>query len=258
MSVRYDGIGRGYRKTRRADSRIVDRILANLNLPVGSRILDVGAGTGSYSNALAERGYDLTALEPSVVMRDQAGEPGGVKWIEGVAEKLPFESGSFDGAILILCMHHFSDPEVGLAEVRRVAGKGPVVIFTYDPALLEGPWLFDYFPAFRDQICDAFLPVDEIRGFLGGEDFQVESFPLPPDLDDGFVGAAWRDPERYLDRDFRDGTSAFRLLDPALVEQGLVALDSDLNSGVWESKYGDLRSRNDYRMGYVFLSSRRA
>lgn len=257
MSARYDGIGNGYNATRSADPRIVDRIVANLNLPLGSRILDVGAGTGSYSNALAERGYELTALEPSAVMRDQAGESGPVMWVEGVAESLPFETGSFDGAILILCLHHFSNSEVALAEIRRVVSQGPVVIFTYDPALLDGPWLFDYFPAFRDQIREAFLPVGEIGEFLTADgDLKVETFPLPADLADGFVGAAWRDPKRYLDREFRDGTSAFRLLDPALVEQGLEALALDLESGVWESKNGELKSRENYEMGYVFLTSR--
>jgi ubiquinone/menaquinone biosynthesis C-methylase UbiE len=52
----YDQLGQGYSRTRRADARIVERIIDLLSLPVGSHIADVGAGTGNYSNALAAHG----------------------------------------------------------------------------------------------------------------------------------------------------------------------------------------------------------
>ena len=70
----------------------------------------------------------------------------------------------------------------------------------------------------------------------------------------GFAGAAWLYPERYLDREFRDGTSAFRQLDPSLCEKGLSALADDLRIGSWDSRYGDIRSRNEYDHGYTFLT----
>ena len=241
--------------TRRADSRIVDRIVELIDLPTGSRILDVGAGTGSYSRALADRGYEMTALEPSSVMREQADESLPISWVEGSAESLPFADGSFDGAILILCIHHFTDLAVAFSEIRRVIPSGPIVIFTYDPAAIDTPWLFDYFPVFREQIRSSFPSVGRIRDrFDIDESFRVDSFPLPHDLADGFAGAAWRYPERYLDQEFRDGTSAFRQLDTSLCEKGLSALADDLRNGSWDSRYGDIRSRNEYDHGYTFLT----
>ena len=105
MSAVYDTIGDGYNNTRRADDRIVDRIVRLLALRPGSRILDVGAGTGSYSLALADRGFEITALEPSVVMSTQSSKHPRVSWFIGSAESLPFESSSFDAAVLILCIH---------------------------------------------------------------------------------------------------------------------------------------------------------
>ncbi|MEM9282953.1 MAG: class I SAM-dependent methyltransferase [Verrucomicrobiota bacterium] len=107
MPTIYDKIGDSYSQTRQADDRIVDRIIELLDLPSGAHNLDVGAGTGNYSMALADRGFKTTAMEPSPVMSDQAPSHTDVKWIAGSAEALPFESNAFDGAILILCIHHF-------------------------------------------------------------------------------------------------------------------------------------------------------
>ena len=245
MNPIYDKIGTGYNTTRQADSRIVDRIVELLALPLGSRVLDVGAGTGSYARALVERGYQVTALEPSLVMREQAEEDSPVLWVEGSAESLPFTDHTFDAAILILCIHHFTDIAGAFAEIRKVVRQGPVVIFTYDPAAIESPWLFQYFPVFREQIRGSFSSMERIRDCFENEDsVAVHPFPLPHDLSDGFAGTAWRYPERYLDQDYRDGTSAFRQLDPSLLEEGLAKLTTDLQSGQWDSRYGTLRSEN--------------
>lgn len=255
MPAKYDQIGNGYNATRRADPRIVDRIVELLALPPGSRILDIGAGTGSYSAALAERGYTMTALEPSSVMRDQAPVCNGVEWREGVAESLPFPDDSFDGAIMILCIHHFTNLGAALSEARRVVRNGPFMLLSYDPDAVKTPWLFEYFPIFREQIRASFPAVDVIRTHMG-DNTMIKPFLLPHDLADGFAGAAWRCPERYLDAEFRNGTSAFRQLDAAACEKGLRRLKQDLDSGKWDTRFGAIRSLEQYDHGYVFVTAR--
>lgn len=61
----YNNIGKNYSNTRSADPRIVAAIKDSLGLDIGSVIADIGAGTGSYSNALAFSGYKIKAIEPS-------------------------------------------------------------------------------------------------------------------------------------------------------------------------------------------------
>ena len=65
----YNFIGRGYNLTRQPDYRIVNRLIDLLDLPTHSVLADVGAGTGNYSNVIAERGYQVIAIEPSEVMK---------------------------------------------------------------------------------------------------------------------------------------------------------------------------------------------
>src|SRR5262245_25113579 len=86
---KYDRIGLGYAKHRHADPRLVDAIIRLLDLPKGSAIADVGAGSGNYGRALADRGFTVKAVEPSKVMREQAAVHAGVEWLPGVAESLP-------------------------------------------------------------------------------------------------------------------------------------------------------------------------
>ena len=51
----YDSIGQSYSKFRLPDSRIVDSLVNLLQLEPGSLVADIGAGTGNYSRAIAER-----------------------------------------------------------------------------------------------------------------------------------------------------------------------------------------------------------
>nr|WP_321351217.1 class I SAM-dependent methyltransferase [uncultured Methanoregula sp.] len=44
--------------------------LAAMGIPAGSRVLDIGAGPGTYAIPLAKRGCNVTVVEPSPVMRE--------------------------------------------------------------------------------------------------------------------------------------------------------------------------------------------
>ncbi len=143
----YESMGRGYSRHRTADERIVGELARLLGSPDARAIVDVGAGTGSYTVALARLGYRVIAVEPSATMRSQAEDMPGVRWVTGTAERLPLPAGCADGAVCVLALHHFGDAEMALHEMRRVAADGPVVIFTFDPRAGETFWFADYSPA---------------------------------------------------------------------------------------------------------------
>src|SRR5262249_5560327 len=110
----YDRIGKGYAVTRRADPRIARMIRAALG--DARRLLNVGAGTGSYE----PDDMDVVAVEPSWEMIRQR-RPGAAPVVRAAAERLPFASRAFDGAMAILTLHHWTDREAGVRELGRVA-----------------------------------------------------------------------------------------------------------------------------------------
>ena len=230
--VLYDQIGREYTSTRRPDPRIGAAILTALGS--ARSVVNVGAGAGAYEPA----GRSLVAVEPSRQMIGQ--RPGGTSpVVQAAAEALPFEAGSFDAALAVLTLHHWSDWRSGLREMRRVASR--LVIFTFEPSACARFWLTEaYFPAIVELDRSRCPMIADIARELGT--CRVEHIAIPHDCADGFLAAFWRRPEAYLDPGVRARMSGFALLDPDVVARGVARLRSDLESGAWERRFGHLRS----------------
>ena len=251
----YNSIGRGYNITRQPDRRIVDKLIELLDLPLGSTIADIGAGTGNYSRAIAERGYKIIAIEPSEMMQSQAQPSDKVSWITAAAESIPLEDKVVDGAIVMLALHHFQDISVGIKEIDRIT-KEKIVIFAFEQSKIPNFWLTDYFPAFITDTLKTFPSTNAIA--LKVEQIthrQVEIIPflLPSDLSDMFAAAGWQKPEIYLDKAVRKGISTFAKMSDSEIENGLDRLAEDLNNGVWSRKYGYLKQQLTYDAGYRLL-----
>ena len=157
-------------------------------------MLNVGAGTGSYEPP----GRDVTAVEPSAVMRAQR-PAAAAPCAAAAAESLPFEDQSFDAAMAFSTVPHWQDPVAGLREMRRVARR--VVVFTYDAsefAWRRRFWLTrDYLPEAADLTDPSWPPGCQA---IGG---QAEPVLIPWDCADGFFEAYWRRPEAYLEEHVR-------------------------------------------------------
>jgi ubiquinone/menaquinone biosynthesis C-methylase UbiE len=255
----YDQIGRQYRTTRAADPRITDRLVDLMSLPAGSVVCDVGAGSGSYTNALAARGYRLLAIEPSEVMREQAFPQDQVAWVEGVAERLPLPDRCADSIVCTLAAHHFGSLRDAACEMQRVCPEGPFVFFTMDPRTGERTWFEEYFPEIRQNdfslfpaLNDFVQTINEATGRIGA----IYEFPLPNDLIDHFMYAPWNRPETYLDPIFRQNTSSFASADQNVVNRRLAELRKDVESGAWDARYRGLRARTAFDAGFRFVAFR--
>lgn len=255
----YDAIGRNYALGRCADPRIVDGLVRSMGVAAGSVIAEIGAGTGNYSRALAERGFRVLAIEPSATMRAQATPHSGIAWHNGPAERIPLADRSAAAVIAILSFHHFSDSAAALHEMHRVAGDGRIVIFTCDLTRAEVFWLQHYFPFLRMFDPVVFPPLEGLIASIRTQTGRVVAttpFPLPHDLLDGFGSAYWRRPEAYLDPAARAGISAFAMADGNMVESGLELLKRDLKSGEWLRQHGAVLSRPEFDAGYFFVTAR--
>ncbi len=107
-------------------------------LKKGMRILEVGAGTGAYSVALAKEGYDVTAIELvennlNILKRNAKGIK--IRAEQGDALDLSrFEDESFDIVLNFGPMYHLftkKDKLKAISESSRVCKKNGIVMFAY-------------------------------------------------------------------------------------------------------------------------------
>jgi len=98
----------------------------------GERILDVGCGTGSMTDALAEPGthaaiVGIDVSEPYVAFaRARTSDPR-ITFDVGDVVSLPYPVGHFDRAVSQLVLMFLPDPHSAIAEMRRVVRPGGVV-----------------------------------------------------------------------------------------------------------------------------------
>lgn len=237
MGSAYDQIGVGYAAQRRPDPRIAARIIEALG--DAYTVLNVGAGTGNYE----PRDRLVVAVDPSALML--SGHTGRRR-VRAVAEALPFADRTFDAALAVMTVHHWSDPLAGLAELRRVASRQ--VVFAFDARTLPSFWLTtEYFPdVFRDDGRRG-ISIEATAVALAAH--TVETVPVAHDCSDGFLMAHWRRPERYLDPAVRDGISSFAQGPPERFAAGLARLEADLSSGRWHERHGHLLDREEFDAG---------
>lgn len=239
----YDTIGIDYAQLRKPDPRIAAVIHAALRR--AQTILNVGAGAGSYE----PEDCAVTALEPSIEMIRQRPAGSRATVVQGHAEALPFDDKSFDAAMAILTIHHWTDQAKGLAEMRRVT-RGPVVLLTYDPAFRDF-WLLDYLPELATLDEGQMPPISAYADWLGP--VAITPVPIPHDCTDGFLAAYWRRPAAYLDPRIRAAMSSFHALGD--VSEALARLQGDLESGAWTERYGALATLEARDCGYRLVVS---
>jgi SAM-dependent methyltransferase len=240
--VKYDEIGRTYTRTRATDPRIAAAIWEGLG--DARTVVNVGAGTGNYEPP----DRDVTAVEPSAVMIAQR-SPDAAPVVQASAEALPFEDNSFDAAMAVLTIHHWSDWRAGIDEMRRVARR--VVVLSWDPSFARRLWISaEYFQFAGDEESTFPSLADQAAAVRAT---RVTTVPIPHDCEDGFYGAYWRYPHAYLDPAVRAGISVLASRDAEELALGLAQLEEDLSTGAWAERHADLLERDELDLGYRLL-----
>lgn len=160
-----------------------------------SRILEVAAGTGVVTRALAtlpNENLSIVATDLNQAMLDEAATRGTarpVRWQQADAMALPFADGEFDAVICQFGVMFFPDKTKALSEARRVLKPGGVFIFNVWDSLAENE--------FADTIATALetvFPEDPPR-FLArtpygyhdrvviAQDLAAAGFTQPPRID---------------------------------------------------------------------------
>ncbi len=97
-------------------------------LPPGARILDYGCGYGRVAALLHEQGYEVVGVDPAAAMVEKArGLCPQLSFRQIAPPGVPFDDGSFDGALLfavLTCIPADDDQRAVVDELRRVERPG--------------------------------------------------------------------------------------------------------------------------------------
>ncbi|WP_419210446.1 malonyl-ACP O-methyltransferase BioC [Providencia manganoxydans] len=108
---------------------------AQVNL-AAKKVIDVGCGTGFFSQIIKAQGAEVTALDLSSGMLDVARQKNAAKqYICADMEALPFADQTFNVVFSNLAIQWCSDLSLALTELHRVTKSGGVIVFT---TLAEG------------------------------------------------------------------------------------------------------------------------
>jgi ubiquinone/menaquinone biosynthesis C-methylase UbiE len=145
----------------------------------GMPVLDLGSGTGRFSNALAEW-FDayVIGVEPAEGMRREAQRRithPRVAYVGGEAERIPLRDGSCDSAWLSTVIHHIGDLPSCARELRRVLRpQGRVLIRSSFPDRHDDILAFRFFPTAR-KIAETFPTVEGTVKAFASAGFRMEA-----------------------------------------------------------------------------------
>ena len=151
-------------------------------LPAGAKtVLDLGAGTGKLTRALAARGLEVIAVDPSPKMLEQlrAALPDATVSV-GFAEDIPLPDASVD-AVVVGQAWHWVDQDVALPSVARVLRPGGTLGLIWNLRDDRVPWVQRLTVVMHPAEGESFMETGHIeRGPFG--DIESASFDWSRDF----------------------------------------------------------------------------
>lgn len=124
----FDAVAEAYDRERPSyPSELIDAACATAGLAPGSRVLEIGCGTGKLTEGLVERGLVVDAVDPGPNMiafaRRRVRDSHRVEFHVGRFEDVSLPERSFD-AVFSATAFHWIDPKVGWAKAARMLRPG--------------------------------------------------------------------------------------------------------------------------------------
>lgn len=159
--------------------RLLDKLPRDLS---GLKVLDLGCGTGYFSEQMVMRGAEVVCADLSAGMLGRAEQRCGTSvslYQQADAEQLPFEDGCFDIVFSSLALQWCDDLSSPLKEIKRVVAVGGRVIFS---TLLDGS-LFELEKSWSKidahQHVNHFITINQVKIALAQSSCTAHQLDLP-------------------------------------------------------------------------------
>ncbi|XLS28644.1 class I SAM-dependent methyltransferase [Flavobacteriaceae bacterium M23B6Z8] len=258
MRAKYDIIGKEYNTTRCADVFIANRLFDLIAPHRNGIYLDIGCGTGNYTNALYKKGLDFIGIDPSYEMLRKAQKLNSeIDWRQGHVENTGLDLESVCGIVASLTIHHWVELNTAFTELYRILKPdGKIVIFTASPEQMKSYWLNAYFPKMLEDSIKQMPSMESVFKAMensGFSDIKKTSYEVTNELKDLFLYSGKHQPSLYLKPEVRNGISSFSsLANQKEVAEGLSRLQEDINT----DKIKEVMNSYTSDLGdYLFISA---
>jgi cyclopropane fatty-acyl-phospholipid synthase-like methyltransferase len=205
----------------RAVDEVEATLVSRLFVPSGSRVLDVGCGTGLYTARLARRGLDVTAVDSSGTMLDRARrrlarEGLHAAFVQSDIREVVGSLGRFDGILSVTAMEFIANPATVVEALFAALAPGASLVVGVVAG--RSPWSEFYGAVARARPESVFArarfpTVDEVSRWAGSIPAEIATaLRFPPETssyaeamaiearrggEPGFIAARWRAPRGW-------------------------------------------------------------
>jgi ubiquinone/menaquinone biosynthesis C-methylase UbiE len=226
MAYDYNEISNLYDDVREADLKTVEYIIDCGKVHSGSRVLEIGCGTGNYLRLIEElTGAEVWGMDRSYGMLEKAGEKckKAVLVEDDAVELSKINSSYFDLVFMVDVIHHIPDIDSMFANINRVLKPGGIVmIFSDSHEHIRKRLTTKYFPETLEGELGRYQDIPEIKEKLSQKGFG--------DISNGTVeiGTDFSYGPRLIEIASKKGYSMFGAISDEAIEQGIERIKADM------------------------------
>jgi SAM-dependent methyltransferase len=229
--VNYNEISKIYDDVREGDLVLIDHFLQELPAEAGLAVLDIGCGTGNYTDLfqkVTQAKHDqVYGIEPSQGMIAKARRKNHqILFEQASAEAIPFADNFFDFAFMTDVIHHIPDIRRMFGEIRRILKpRGKICILTQSHEQIAARPIAQFFPGTVRVDRARYPDIDEISAAArsaGLTSLKQETL---------FAGQAIELGADFLELVRKKGYSMLHLLTEEEYQSGLQGLEQALQNG---------------------------